>query len=106
MTSNEKPGTPTAAGVLACLKGTKRMAYPRMDIDLFLHDAGMGLDISMEYKGKQYYVGRRDDAFFILTDTSNSNVMYARDVADFLDQYMIEGQPLRALLPHMRQVWL
>lgn len=106
MTSNEKTGDVNGSRRPGVLKGTKRMAYPMMDIDLFLHDAGMGLDISMEYKGKQYYVGRRDDAFFILTDTSNSNVMYARDVADFLDQYMIEGQPLRALLPHMRQVWL
>lgn len=81
------------------------MTYPKMDLDSFLNDAGMGLDISMEYKGNQYYVGRSDDEHFIITDQSNSNVMYATNISDFLDQYIIDGKPLRLLLPHMVQVW-
>ncbi|MDO4838525.1 MAG: hypothetical protein Q4B32_09030 [Clostridia bacterium] len=78
---------------------------PMMNPDTFVDEANMGLDISMEYHGMTYYVGRHDDHLLIMTDLPNENVMYAKDASEFLRQYKIEGRPLQEVLPMMKQVW-
>ena len=75
--------------------------YPMMNPDTFVDEANMGLDISMEYHGMTYYVGRHDDHLLIMTDLPNENVTYAKDASE----YKIEGRPLQEVLPMMKQVW-
>lgn len=79
--------------------------YPMMNPDTFVDEANMGLDISMEYNGMTYYVGRHDEHSLVMTDLPNKNVMYAKDASEFMRQYKIDGKPLQEVLPMMKQVW-
>lgn len=78
--------------------------YPMMGLEAFLEQANFGEDICMTYCGMLYGVGPVDGGI-MLSDREMTNVMVVTDANELLDNYLIDGKPLREVLPLMKRVW-
>ena len=77
--------------------------------DEFVEWANVGEDINMTYHSIMYWVGPVEGGIKMTVcddyDNNGRNEMVVQDAQELLEHYMIEGKPLKEVLPHMMQVW-
>jgi len=81
------------------------MEFPMLSADEFVEWANNGEDINMKYHGIMYWVGPTKNGIAMSIcdayENGKPNDMFVKDARELLEHYMIEGKPLKEILPYM-----